>query len=55
MSEERIREIVVEEVSYRVAAAEAKKAASVNAAYAEAVAGARKEVPKRPSVTVERG
>jgi len=55
MAEERIREIVVEEVSYRVAAAEAKKAASVNAAYAEAVSGARKEVPKRPSVTVERG
>ncbi len=54
MSEERIREIVVEEVSYSVAAAEAKKAASVNEAYAFAVSEARREIPKRPSVTVER-
>lgn len=54
MSEERIREIVVEEVSYKVAAAEAKKAASVNPAYAEAVAAARTEIPQRPSVTVKR-
>ena len=54
MSEERIREIVVEEVSYSVAAAEAKKAASVNEAYAFAVSEARREIPKRPSVTVKR-
>jgi hypothetical protein len=54
MSEERIREIVVEEVSWTVAAAEARKAASVNPAYAHAVAEARKEIPQRPSVKVER-
>lgn len=54
MGEERIREIVVEEVSYTVAAAEARKAASVNERYAHAVAEARKEIPQRPSVTVER-
>jgi hypothetical protein len=55
MTEERIREIVVEEVSYTVKAVEANRAASVNPAYAQAVAEARKEIPQRPSVTVERG
>lgn len=54
MTEERIREIVVEEVSYTVKAVEANRAASVNPAYAQAVAEARKEIPQRPSVTVER-
>lgn len=54
MPEERIREIVVEEVSYKVAANEAKKAASVNQAYAQAVADARHEIPQRASITVQR-
>ena len=54
MSEERIREIIVEEVSYRVVGLEARKAASVNPAYAHAVAEARKEIPQRPSVKIER-
>lgn len=54
MSEERIREIVVEEVSYTVRAAEAKKAASVNPEYAQAVEAARTEIEKRPSVQVKR-
>lgn len=54
MSEERIREIVIEEVSYKVQAAEARKAASVNPDYAHAVAEARTEIPKRPSITVKR-
>ena len=55
MSEERIREIIIEEVSYRVVGLEARKAASVNPAYAHAVAEARKEIPQRPSVKIERG
>jgi hypothetical protein len=54
MSEERIREIIVEEVSYRVVGVEARKAASVNPAYAHAVAEARKEISQRPSVSVKR-
>lgn len=54
MPEERIREIVVEEISWTVKAAEAKKAASVNPNYAAAVNEARTEIPQRPSVTVER-
>lgn len=54
MSEERIREIIIEEVSYRVVGLEARKAASVNPAYAHAVAEARKEIPQRPSVKIER-
>lgn len=54
MSEERIREIVVEEVSWKVAAAEANKAARVNPRYAQAVADARKEIPQRPSIEVKR-
>ncbi len=54
MSEQRIREIVVEEVSYKVAAREANKAASVNPEYAHAVASSRREVPQRPTVKIER-
>jgi hypothetical protein len=54
MSEERIREIVIEEVSYTVRAAEAKKAASVNPEYAQAVAASRREIKKRASISVKR-
>lgn len=54
MGEERIREIILEEVSYKVSANEAKKAASVNPDYARAVEAARTEVTQRPSVSVKR-
>lgn len=53
--EERIREIVVEEVSYTVSATEAKRAARANEAYAEAVERARTVVETRPSISVRRG
>lgn len=55
MPEERIREIVVEEVSYTVAAAKAKQAARANEDYAAAVESARTVVEVRPSVSVKRG
>jgi hypothetical protein len=54
MPEDRIREIVIEEVSYKVVAAEAKKAASVNPDYAAAVERARHAVPARPSISISR-
>ncbi len=52
MPEERIREIVVEEVSYKVRAVEAKRAASANAEYAFVIDGARVELdtPVRVSI-----
>jgi hypothetical protein len=55
MSEERISEIVVEEVSYTVKAVEANKAAKANPEYAKAVASARSEVDKRPTISLPRG
>jgi hypothetical protein len=55
MDEDRIREIVIEEISYRVSANEAKKAASVNPAYAAAVERARHAAPARPTISVSRG
>lgn len=54
MSEERIREIVVETVTYSVRASEAKRAAAANPAYAAAVERARTTRPKAPSVSVGR-
>ena len=54
MPEERIRQIVIEEISYTVQAREAKRAATANPAYAHAVAAARSTVAGRPSVTVKR-
>lgn len=55
MPEERIREIVVEEVTLTVKAVEANKAAKRNLEYAEAIARARSEVERRPTVSIPRG
>lgn len=55
MPEERIREIIQEEVSYSVKAVEANKAAKANPEYAKAVASARSEVDKRPTISLPRG
>ncbi len=55
MPEERIREIVVEEVSYRVQAVEAMKAARANADYAIAVARARHVTEARPTISIRKG
>lgn len=54
MPEERIREIIQEEVSYTVKAAEAKRAATANPVYAKAVSAARREVEGKPYVSVQR-
>lgn len=55
MSEERISEIITTEVSYKVNAAEAKRAASANPDYAAVVEAARSVVETRPTIRVERG
>lgn len=55
MPEERIREIIIEEVSRTVKTVEANKSARRNAAYAEAIARARTEVEKRPTISLPRG
>ena len=55
MDEERIREIVVEEVSYTVQAREAGKAARANKAYAEAVERARHVTEVRPTISIRQG
>jgi hypothetical protein len=55
MPEKRIREIVVEEVSYTVQAVEAKKAARANPVYDEAVGRARQPVETRPTISITRG
>jgi hypothetical protein len=52
MPEERIREIVVETVTYSVKAAEAKKAASANPVYAEIIARHRQVFEARATVSV---
>lgn len=54
MPEERIREIVKEEVTYKVVAKEAKKAAAANYEYASIIEDAKTEVPRNPSVTIRR-
>lgn len=53
MPEDRIREIVLETVTYRVAAVEAKRAAGANPVYARLVKRHSTVVEKRPSVTIE--
>lgn len=55
MPEERIREIIVEEVSWTVKTVEANKSAKRNADYAKAIASARSEVDKRPTISLPRG
>lgn len=54
MPEERIIEIVREEVSYKVIANEAKKAAVANPDYAAAVNAARSEQPKSQYISIRR-
>jgi len=53
MPEERIREIVVEEVSWTVAAAKANQAARANPDYARAVEAARSTIETRPTVAIK--
>jgi hypothetical protein len=52
MSEERVAEIVVETVSSKVSANEAKRAASANPAYAAVIDAHKTEVDVPPSVSV---
>ena len=54
MSEERIREIVTEEVTYKAKATEAKKAARMNPDYAKALEAATTTHESRPSVSIRR-
>jgi hypothetical protein len=54
MPETRIREIVVEEVSYRVDTVKAKQAARANHEYAEAVEEFGKVRERRPSISIRR-
>ena len=55
MPEDRIREVIVEEVTHTVKAVEANKAAKRNAEYAEAIARARTEIEERPTISLPRG
>lgn len=52
MPEERIREIVVETITYKVNAVKAKQAAGANPAYGEVIERHRREVEKPPYVTI---
>ena len=52
MPEQRIREVVVETVSYKVAAQQAKYAAAANPAYAEIIERHRQTVPKQRYVVI---
>ena len=54
MPEDRIREIVLEDISHKVKAVEAKRAASANPAYAAVIDANRQEVSKKPSVSFRR-
>lgn len=54
MPEERIREIIVEEVSYRVAAGEAKRAAAANEDYAKVIENAKETKEVNSYVTLSR-
>lgn len=54
MPEERIREIVIEEVSYKVSAREAKRAAAANEEYEAVINNAKDTIEKPHYVTVTR-
>lgn len=54
MTEQRIREVIREEVSYSVVAGEAKRAAAANDEYARIVESSKTVVEKTPSILVER-
>lgn len=55
MPEERIREVIVEEVTHTVKTVEANKAAKRNADYAQAISRARTEIEERPTISLPRG
>lgn len=54
MPEERISAIVKEEVSHKVVAKEAKKAAAANEQYAAVINANKESMPRNPSVTIRR-
>ena len=54
MPEERIREIVVEEISYKVSAREAKRAASANPEYESVIENAKQVVEKQAYISISR-
>ena len=54
MPEERIREVVKETVSYKVSAAEAKRAASANPVYAGVIEQHKRVVDKPPYVSISK-
>ena len=54
MPEETLSKIVKEEVSHKVVAIEAKKAARANEVYAEIIERHRTEQPSNPSVSIRR-
>ena len=55
MPEERIAEIIEEQVSYRVRAVQAKRAAAANPAYAAIIEAAKTEQPRNRYVSLKRG
>lgn len=54
MPEERIREIVAEEITYTVKAVEAKRAAGANPEYARVIERATSEIERPVTVTIRR-
>lgn len=54
MPEERIREIIVEEISYKVSAKEAKRASAANEQYEAVIENAKETVDKPRYVTITR-
>lgn len=54
MPEERIREIIVEEVSWKVSAREAKRAAAANEEYAAAVEESSREIERPVYISIQR-
>jgi hypothetical protein len=54
MPEDRIREIVTEQITYTVKAVEAKRAAGANPAYAEVIQAGTTEVEKPVSVSIRK-
>lgn len=54
MPEERIREIIVETVQYKVVAGEAKRAAAANEEYANVIEGAKTVIEKPAYITIQR-
>ena len=54
MPEDRIREIIVEEISYKVSAREAKRAAAANPDYAACIEGAKTIVERPIYISIQR-